>query len=112
VLEAFFAEIGQARGGHPELDRHALALATDLSNRQGKDALEYAARNLVDRMALALQASLLIRHAPAFVADAFCRSRLGADSQHNIGALPGGADVQAIIARATPQVGDMAAIPA
>lgn len=111
VLEAFFAEVGQAQGGHADLDRHTVALAKDLSNQQGKDALEYAARNLVDRMALALQASLLIRHAPAFVADAFCRSRLGVDSHHNIGALPGEADVRAIITRATPLVGDMAAIP-
>ncbi len=66
---------------------------------------EYRARDVVDRMAVALQASLLVRHAPAFVSDAFCQSRLGQLGQHNCGTLPRGVDTAAIIARATPLVG-------
>ena len=58
---------------------------------------------MVDRMALALQAALLVQHAPAFVADAFCASRLGAAGHHNYGALPRGVDCAAIIERATPR---------
>ena len=57
----------------------------------------------IDRMALAVQASLLVRHAPAFVADAFCDSRLGSRGHHNFGALDRKADCAAIVARATPR---------
>ena len=37
---------------------------------------QWSARRIVEDMGLALQASLLVRNAPAFVADAFCASRL------------------------------------
>ena len=100
VLDAFFAEVTQARGAKPLLDQHIAALATDLKDLRD---FEYRARDVVDRMALALQASLLVRHAPAFVADAFCQSRLGQVGQHNCGTLPRGVDACAIIARATPR---------
>lgn len=83
--------------GNVLLDRQIKALARDLSERGDP---EYHARDLVDRMALALQSSLLIRHAPSFVADAFCASRLAPAVAHNYGALPKGADVAAIMARA------------
>ena len=46
--------------------------------------------------------ALLVQHAPAAVADAFCRSRLGSAGHHNVGALPRGTDCGAIIARAWP----------
>ena len=59
---------------------------------------------LEERMALALQASLLVRSAPAFVADAFCASRLAPQGSFNYGALPRGVDVAAIIERATPRL--------
>ena len=66
--------------------------------------LQYRARHVVERMALALQASLLVRGAPAFVADAFCASRLAPEGSFNYGALPRGVDVAAIIDRATPRI--------
>ena len=47
-------------------------------------------RRLVER--LALQGSLLVRHAPAAVADAFCASRLAGDWGHAFGTLPRGLD--------------------
>ena len=53
-------------------------------------------------MALALQGSLLVRHAPPAVADAFCASRLAGDAGLQYGTLPSGVDAQAIIARHTP----------
>jgi putative acyl-CoA dehydrogenase len=67
--------------------------------------LEYRARDVVDRMALALQAALLVQSAPACVADAFCASRLASSGHHNYGTLPRGVDCAAIIARATPVAG-------
>jgi putative acyl-CoA dehydrogenase len=67
------------------------------------DDLEYRARVLVDRMALAIQAALLVRHAPATVADAFCASRLADGGHRNLGTLPRGLDCAAIVERATPR---------
>ncbi len=100
VVQAFFAEVGRARGGHATLDRHVAALKAELADL---DELEYRARDLVDRMALAMQAALLVQHAPAAVADAFCASRLASTGQHQYGALPRGLDTPAIVARATPR---------
>ena len=101
VVDAFFAEVGAAKGGHASLDRFAASLREAFGDHSD---LEYRARDLVDRMALALQASLLVRHAPAHLADAFCRSRLDQGGAHHYGALPRGVDCAALIARATPDV--------
>jgi putative acyl-CoA dehydrogenase len=60
------------------------------------------ARGLATSMALLLQASLLIRFAPATVADLFCATRLGR-MEGAFGALPAGLDVRAVLARATPE---------
>jgi putative acyl-CoA dehydrogenase len=53
-------------------------------------------------MGLVLQGSLLARHAPAYVSDAFCASRLDGDWGRAPGTLPSGLDTAAIVARATP----------
>ena len=50
-------------------------------------------------MALALQGSLLVRYAPAAVADAFCASRLAATRACAFGTLPAGTDFGAIVER-------------
>ena len=55
-------------------------------------------------MALALQGSLLVRHAPPAVADAFCASRLDGDRGLAFGTLPADTDFGAIIDRHLPQV--------
>ena len=62
---------------------------------------ESRARDLCDRLALALQAATLIRAASP-VAEAFCRSRLDARGAHNYGALTG-VDCKAIVSRAAPR---------
>lgn len=98
VVEAFFAEVQRAKGGNARLDQWAGALKGELGRL---DALEYRARGLVDRMALALQAALLVQHAPAFVADAFCAARLGQQGAAQYGTLPTGVDCASIISRAT-----------
>jgi putative acyl-CoA dehydrogenase len=100
VVEAFFAELARGRGADARLDRWVADLRRDLGN---DDAAEYRARGIVDRMALALQAALLVQHAPAAIADAFCASRLEGAGARNVGTLPAGADCAAIIARATPR---------
>jgi putative acyl-CoA dehydrogenase len=55
---------------------------------------------VVEDLALALQGSLLVRHAPAAVSDAFCAARLGAQAGRAYGTLPSGVDARAIIDRA------------
>ena len=63
---------------------------------------QFHARRLVEELALALQASLLTRHAPPEVADAFCASRLAGEGGRVYGTLPDGVKAQAIIDRALP----------
>jgi putative acyl-CoA dehydrogenase len=99
ALEVFLAEVDEAHGADTRLD----AFATSLRGDFGGEDLEAGARRIVERMALALQASLLIRHAPPEVADAFCASRLAGDSGLNFGTLPARCDLEAIVARHTPQ---------
>jgi putative acyl-CoA dehydrogenase len=60
------------------------------------------ARRLASRMAVLLQGSLLVQFAPAAVADAFCATRLRG-VEGSFGALPGGIDLAAVLARATPE---------
>jgi putative acyl-CoA dehydrogenase len=101
TVESLFAEMAKARGGNRLLDAHLVSLQgefTDLAD------IEYRARQVADALALGLQAALLVQHAPAFIADAFCASRLGTAPHHNYGTLPRGVDCAAIIARATPRV--------
>jgi putative acyl-CoA dehydrogenase len=82
------------------LDEIALAGEADLSRaaeRAAAEADEPSARHAVERLALALQASLLVRHAPEAVADAF-RARTGSA----YGTLPPGVDTAAVVERHRP----------
>ena len=99
-LDAYTAEIALARGGDPRLDRAFASLGDVL----GKDRapLETDARRVVERMALVLQASLLVRFAPPAVADAFCATRLGGEGGVAFGTLPARAATRAIVDRAWP----------
>jgi putative acyl-CoA dehydrogenase len=99
VVGAFFAELAKARGANAALDRWVQSLRAELED---PGDLEYRARHVVDRMALAIQAALLVQHAPPAVADAFCASRLQGEGHRQYGTLPRGADCAAIIRRATP----------
>lgn len=104
-LDAFLAEVNQARGSDRRFDGFVDRLVKDFSGAMGNpDQIAFQARDLVDRLAVSLQASLLIRNAPAAVADAYCASRIDSQGIHNIGALPNGVDAKAIVERATPHV--------
>ncbi len=100
ALQAYFDEVAPARGAHAALDRHLAELQRDLADEA--DA-EYRARDRVERMATGLQAALLVQHAPVWVADAFCRSRLQGLAHHQYGALPAGIECRRIIERAMPR---------
>jgi putative acyl-CoA dehydrogenase len=100
ALDVFLAEADEAAGADARLDAHLARLRAGLAD---PDELEHRARHVVEGLALALQASLLVRHAPPAVADAFCAARL----EHPglaYGTLPAGTDTRAIVARHTPPV--------
>ncbi len=99
AFAAFFAELELARGGDRRLDDHVDSLRRELRN---VEAMEARARRVVERMALALQGSLLVRHSDPAVADAFCASRLAADGGFAYGTLPVGTDCARILERARP----------
>ncbi|MEU2052665.1 acyl-CoA dehydrogenase family protein [Streptomyces bungoensis] len=99
ALDACLTEIGRAHGADHRLDRAVKDLFTELADLEN---VEGRARRLVERLALVLQGSLLVRHAPPAVADAFCASRLGGDHGASFGTLPGGLDLASVVERARP----------
>ncbi|MGW2488962.1 acyl-CoA dehydrogenase family protein [Streptomyces sp. NPDC001606] len=99
ALDACLTEIGRAHGADHRLDRAVKDLFTELADLDG---IEGRARRLVERLAVVLQGSLLVRHAPPEVADAFCASRLGGDHGASFGTLPAGLDLASVVERARP----------
>jgi putative acyl-CoA dehydrogenase len=100
AVEAFSTEVGEGAVTDSRLDEFGRRLRDDLAS--DPETLEYRARGLVERMALALQASLLVRYGDPAVADAFCASRLADDSGRAFGTLPAGTDFSRIIERHAP----------
>ncbi|MBS0338054.1 MAG: isovaleryl-CoA dehydrogenase [Proteobacteria bacterium] len=101
-LEVFAAEIGPALGRNRHFDAYAARLKKEFGNTAD---LEARARGLTQGIALAMQGALLLQHAPDFVADAFCASRLAADAPFAggaFGSLPASTDFGALLARAWP----------
>jgi putative acyl-CoA dehydrogenase len=111
-LPAFLAECELAAGAEPRLDAHLARVRARVeetfAGRDGDSAEQrlhdgqFGARRLVEDLAVALQASLLVRHAPPAVADGFCAGRLDGDRGRAYGTLPAGVDARAIIDRAVP----------
>src|SRR5262249_9939454 len=97
-VAALLGEVELARGADARLDR----AIDSLKDRVSAPLAEADARRLVERMALALQASLLVRHAPAAIADAFCATRLAEHPGYAYGAPAAKLDTDAILARAMP----------
>jgi len=100
-LEVFLAEVEQAQGADARLDARVQQLKDQFADAP---TLETRARRVVESMALCLQGSLLVRHAPPAVADAFCASRLAGEAGLEYGTLPAGVDFEGIIARSRPQL--------
>jgi putative acyl-CoA dehydrogenase len=97
-LDAFLAECELAAGEDARLDAQLDRIKDRLASMATEDP-QWMARRLVEELGVALQASLLIRNAPGYVADAFCASRLG-EGNRTYGTLPHGTDAQAIVDRA------------
>ena len=111
-LPAFLAECELAAGAEPRLDAHLTRVRARVNETFGgsdgagaEERLydgQFGARRLVEDLAVALQASLLVRQAPPAVADAFCAGRLEGERGRVYGTLPTGVDAAAIIERAVP----------
>jgi putative acyl-CoA dehydrogenase len=98
-LQCYLGEVMLAKGTDSKFDTYVTRLIKDLEN---KDEQEYRARRIVEGLALAMQASLLIRAGNDKVSDAFCSTRLGSGSGHIYGLIPPGLDCDALIERAFP----------
>jgi putative acyl-CoA dehydrogenase len=94
---ALAAELEPAMALDPRFSAYAARLLDDLP---GASQDEYGARRLAERIVIAVQAALLLRHAPGFVADAFVASRVERDVGGAYGRLGAGADCARILERA------------
>lgn len=100
TVDAFTREVGRAAGQHRDFDAHLKSMQT-LIDEARIDPVQapQLARRVTEAMALALQASVLLREAPGHVADAFVSARLSAARGMEYGALPAGVDLQQIVDR-------------
>ncbi len=92
VIESIAKEFGKARGSDKRFDAYADSVLSELENAKRminakNTSVERTGRRLVERMAIALQASLVLRYSPSFVADAFISSRLEFDHGFSFGTL-------------------------
>ncbi len=97
AVELLQEQLKSAKGRYDAYDKHLKGLEHLLA-----DPEEHAgrARQLVGYLALALQGSVVIRHASDQVAEAFCRGRLGKSRGLTFGALPKGTANKTIVERA------------
>ncbi len=97
ALDAFFAEVDEGAVSEPRLASYAKSVREEIPG--DVETIESRARRVVEKMALALQGSLLVRYGDDAVADAFCASRLAGDWGQAFGTLPAGTDFGRIIDR-------------
>ena len=98
ALSALRDELVAASGKDPRYDAFLESLEAEL---QDKTTLEARARRLVERLALALQAAVLLQEDGGAIAEAFLQSRL-VERHGTLGTLPHDAPVTLLIERAHP----------
>ncbi len=97
-VEAVNAELDAAAGADTWFDRAVRELRSELRSREPRRA-----RRLAELLALCLQGSLLLRHAPTDVAAAFVGSRFLPDGPwRTAGTLPAESATEPLVARVTP----------
>jgi putative acyl-CoA dehydrogenase len=102
VRDALAAELALALGRDARFDAYAARLLDGLAAAARE---EFGARRLAEQLVLAVQAGLLLRHAPDYVAEAFVASRIAREPGGAFGRLPDGVDGAAILARALVEPG-------
>jgi putative acyl-CoA dehydrogenase len=100
--DALAAELALAGNADTFFVAYKTTLLADLAQGQVD---EFGARVLAERVVLAVQAALLLRHAPAYVSSAFVASRLKREPGGAYGRLPSGVDCAAILSRALVEQG-------
>ncbi|HEV8017604.1 MAG TPA: isovaleryl-CoA dehydrogenase [Steroidobacteraceae bacterium] len=96
TLEALEELLAPARGRDQRYDQYLAALQRELGATADE---ELRARDLTQRIALAVQAALLLVHGPASSCEAFLASRLAAGPPAAFGTLPRASDFDALTAR-------------
>jgi len=95
--EAFIAELEKASGADANLDA-AIDTVTDMINNAGDAQTD--ARRLVEAMAIALEGSLLARHSPPEISDAFIATRVAGDHGATFGTMPSSLAIARLVDRA------------
>jgi putative acyl-CoA dehydrogenase len=98
AAEAILSELRKSANRDPRFDAFVTGLESELAGAAAGAVPEVTARRLAEKLALALQAALLIRHSPPAVAEAFVGSRLDGQCSHAFGTLPA-MDFEAILNR-------------
>ncbi|MEI4271718.1 acyl-CoA dehydrogenase family protein [Klenkia sp. LSe6-5] len=96
-VAAVLAEVEAATGADDRFDAAVAGLRAELADPAD---LAFRARRVAGQLALCLQGSLLLQHAPGAVADAFCATRLAGDRGSVLGTLPASTAVTEIVDRA------------
>ena len=100
TAESLLAEFKSTAGADKRLD----ACVESIGNRMsGEAADKYAARDLTEKLALALQASLMLRYSSPAIAEAFIASRLAGQHGHTFGTLPVGLNLNGILDSIEPR---------
>ena len=99
--EAFFDEVALAGGIDARFDTFLENVREGLND---VDGIEGRARRFVERLAIALQASLLLRHGDPATAEAYLATRLDGDRGYSFGTLPRHVECKKIIERARPSL--------
>lgn len=108
AMEVLLGEVDRARGADQRLDKAmdevaAFLQAASREARRDPAAVEGGARWMVERLAVVLQASLLVRYAPQPVSSAFLATRVARGGGVLFGTLPvSRRSTQSIVARALP----------
>jgi putative acyl-CoA dehydrogenase len=93
-VEALLAEFQTTHGADQRMDAYVELLGARLATAADN---KYAARDLTEKLALALQASLMMRHSTPAMAEAFIASRLAGQHGQAFGTLPEETDVKEIL---------------
>jgi putative acyl-CoA dehydrogenase len=89
-------ELMASAGKDARLDRFLVAIQEELAH---PETLQVRARRVIEKLAIGLQAGLLLEHGAPEVAEAFLATRLGGGG-YTYGTLPEGVALEAILARA------------
>jgi len=99
TVEALLAELQSTAGADKRLDAYVESIDNRLTTAASD---KYTARDLTEKLALALQASLMVRYSSPAMAEAFIGSRLAAQHGQAFGTLTEEVDVDTVLEACAP----------